>query len=62
MAQGTMTTKDRALVKRASALSWHDWPLVADMEEQAESAEARQMLHSIAVAGYHREEASAGMI
>jgi len=38
------------------------WPLVADMEEQAESAEARQMLHSIAVAGYHREEASAGMI
>ena len=33
MTQGTMTTKDRALVKRASALSWHDWPLVADMEE-----------------------------
>lgn len=57
-----MTTKDRALVKRASALSWHDWPLVADVEEQAESAEARRMLHSIAVAGYHREEASAGMI
>ena len=57
-----MTMKDRELVKRARALSWHDWPLVADMEEQAESAEARQMLHSIVVAGYHREEASAGMI
>ena len=54
--------KDRELVKRARALSWIDWPLVAEMEEQAESAEARQMLHSIVVAGYHREEASAGII
>lgn len=57
-----MTEKDKELIARARAMHWSEWSKVADMAGEAESDEARVILNGIAVAGYHREEAKAGMI
>lgn len=42
-----MTEKDKELIARAKALHWSEWHLVADMEEQADTEEARAILHDI---------------
>ena len=57
-----MTENDRRLIARAEGMSWQDWDNIADMEDMADSDDARRKLHSMAVSGYHKEEAKAGMI
>ena len=52
-----MTEKDKALIEKAKRSYW------AEIEpDEADTVEARDILHRIAVDGYHREEFKAGML
>lgn len=42
-----MTEKDKELIARAKALHWSEWHIVGKMEEQADTEEARAILHDI---------------
>ena len=57
-----MTDHDRQLIAQAEALSYSMWPQIDDMAGQADSDEAREQLHDIAVRKYHYEEYSAGIL
>lgn len=57
-----MTEKDKELIEKASKMHYTEWSEVSDMEEQAESEEAKAKLHSIATTLYHREEYHAGLL
>lgn len=62
MADGNMTDHDRQLIAQAEALSYSMWPQIDDMAGQADSDEAREQLHDIAVRKYHYEEYSSGIL
>ena len=52
-----MTERDKALIEKARNQYW------AEIEpDEADTEEARQILHRIAVDGYHREEYQAGLL
>lgn len=52
-----MTEKDKALIEKAKRSYW------AEIEpDEADTEEARKILHRIAVDGYHREEYQAGLL
>ena len=52
-----MTEKDKRLISKAKKSYWTEID-----ESLADSEEARKILHNIAVSGFHREEALAGII
>lgn len=53
----TMTEKDKALIEKAKRSYW------AEIEpDEADTEEAREILHRIAVRGYHNEEYQAGLL
>lgn len=54
-----MNTNDKNLVEQAKRLRWED---AADLEDKAESTEAKQEIHKIVMRGYHNSEAKCGMI
>lgn len=57
-----MTDKDKKLIEKARRTHYIDWHLVCDMEEQADTEEAREILHRIACSLYHREEYYVGLL
>ena len=57
-----MTEKDKKLIEKAEQTNYIDWYLVSKMEEEAESEEAQQLLHSISSRLYHIEEYYAGLL
>lgn len=52
-----MTDKDKALIEKARRSYWADID-----EDAADTEEAREILHRIAVDRYHYEEFKAGML
>lgn len=42
-----ITEKDKELINRANEMHWSDWHIVADMEHEADTEEARAILHDI---------------
>ena len=56
------TQKDWERIEEAKKLHYIDWGRAADLEDEAESAFAKRVLHSIMTYLYHMEEASAGML
>lgn len=56
----TMTDKDRKLIAEAERLPCARWYEVADLQEEADTNEAREHLRRIAIKLYHRDEASIG--
>jgi hypothetical protein len=57
-----MTEKDNELIDSAAKLKAIDWSLVSALEEQAESDEAKRILHNRQVFLYRKEEYSAGLL
>ena len=57
-----MTDKDKKLIEKALQYGFTGWGEVLDLAEQADTDEARNELHSIAMSLYHREEAAAGCL
>lgn len=57
-----MTQKDSKLIEAANKVHYIDWCKVSDMEKEAESDEAKRILHNIASSLYHQEEWSAGLL
>lgn len=57
-----MTQRDKQLIDKASHLHAVDWFMVVDMEKEAESDEAKQILHDRATHLYHVEEYYAGLL
>lgn len=57
-----MTAKDIALIEEANSYSYTEWYKVWELEEQAESEEAREKLHNISTSLYHTEEYYAGLL
>lgn len=57
-----MTAKDIVLIEEANRYSYTEWYKVCELEEQAESEEARKKLHNISTSLYHTEEYYAGML
>lgn len=57
-----MTAKDITLIEEAKKYSYIDWYKVCDLEEQAESEEAREKLHNISTSLYHTDEYYAGLL
>jgi len=55
-----MTEKDKKLIEEAEKLSYSDWFLVR--EDEADTEEAREILHSIASRLYHTEEYYCGCL
>lgn len=55
-----MTEKDKELIKKARQTYYIDWHKVREMEEQADTEEAREILHSITRLLYLKEEYYAG--
>ena len=51
-----MTTKDKELIERANKLHWSEWDKIN--EDEAETPEAKEILHRIMMTLYHREEYS----
>lgn len=56
------TQEDWKRIDEAKKLHYTDWGRAADLEDEAESAFAKRVLHSIGTYLYHMEEASAGML
>ena len=52
-----MSEKDKQLIAKAQAMPFYQWDLISNLKEQCDSEEARNILHSIMVSNYHREEA-----
>lgn len=57
-----MTPKDISLIEEANHYSYTEWYKVCDLEEQAESEEAREKLRNIRTSLYHTEEYYAGIL
>lgn len=57
-----MTQKDSKLIEAANKVHYIDWCKVSDMEKEAESDEAKRILHNIASSLYHQEEWSVGLL
>lgn len=61
-----MTEKDKELIEKAKLIDKNegcvDWYKVVDLEKEAESEEAKQFLHDMAVHMYHMEEYNAGLL
>ena len=51
-----MTTKDKELIERANKLHYTEWNMIN--EDEAETPEAKEILHRIMMTLYHREEYS----
>ena len=51
-----MTTKDKELIERANNLHYTEWNMIN--EDEAETPEAKEILHRIMMNLYHREEYS----
>ena len=58
-----MSEKDQSLIKQAfSYFDGSDWNMIDELEKQAESTEAKQILHDRKVRLYRKEEAFANLI
>lgn len=57
-----MSEKDKSLIEQARKTSYIEWYLISDLIEQAESREAKEMLHSIQSSKYHTEEYYTGIL
>lgn len=57
-----MNEKDKALIEKARATSYTDWNNISELIEQAESENAKELLHSIQSSKYHTEEYYAGIL
>lgn len=57
-----MTDKDKELVRQAKALGYADFGIAFDLARQAETEEARQILHSIATSLYRTDEYHSGLL
>lgn len=57
-----MTENDRMLIEKAEKLSYIDWALSAQYEKQADTQEAKTILHTITNRLYHTEEYWAGLL
>lgn len=57
-----MTQKDLQLIEEAKKLSYIDWYAVSKMEDEAETQQAKEILHSITMRLYHLEEAACGCL
>lgn len=57
-----MSEKDKSLIEQARKTSYIEWYLISDLIEQAESREAKEMLHSIQSSKYHTEEYYTGVL
>lgn len=55
-----MKEKDRELIRKS--FETDDWGIVHNYKEEAESAEAKQILHDRMVHLYRKEEAFAGLL
>ena len=51
-----MTTKDKELIEKANKLHYTEWDKIN--EDDAETPEAKEILHRIIMNLYHREEYS----
>jgi hypothetical protein len=56
----TLSDADKALLEKS--LETDDWSIVSNYEKQAESEEAREVLHNRKMTLYHREELFAGIL
>lgn len=57
-----MTAKDQRLLDTANSLHFTDWYFCQKLEAEAESEEAKRMLHDQASRLYRKEEAFAGLL
>ena len=57
-----LSEKDRALISKSFDLYDTEWDLVSKLESQAESDEARRILHNRQMHLYHKEEQSSGLL
>lgn len=57
-----MTEKDLKLIEEANTYDYTQFHKVIELEERAESEEAREKLHSIACRLYHTEEYYCGCL
>jgi hypothetical protein len=57
-----MTEKDKDLINKAFELRASEWDLVSKLEEQAESDEAKKILHNREMYLYHKEEYISGLL
>lgn len=51
-----MTDKDKMLIEKARKISYTEWGYIDAMIEEADTEEAKQILHSIQGYKYHTEE------
>lgn len=51
-----MTEKDKELIEKANKLNFIDWSYVEKWSKEADTEEAREILHSISNRLYHTEE------
>lgn len=56
-----MTEKDKRLIAEARMLRTYEWESALRLMDMAESAEAKEIIHGIAVRGYHRDEHYSGL-
>jgi len=56
-----LSEKDKALISKSFDLCDTEWDLVSALESQAESEEAKRMLHNRQMHLYYKEEQSAGL-
>ena len=58
-----MSEKDQSLIKQAqSYFDGSDWNIISELEKQAESTEAKQILHDRMIHLYRKEEAFSGQL
>lgn len=58
-----MSEKDQSFIKQAfSYFDGSDWNMIEELEKQAESIEAKQILHDRKIHLYRKEEAFAGQL
>lgn len=57
-----MTKKDLELIERAKNIPYTRWYDIEDLENEADTEEAREQLRSIATSKYHTEEYYAGCL
>lgn len=58
--QNKMNQKDRELIRRSILID--DWGMISPLEEEAESDEAKKILHDRMVHLYRKEEAFADQL
>jgi len=58
-----MSEKDKSLIKQAfSYFDGSDWNMIEELEKQAESTEAKKILHDRMIHLFRKEEAFAGQL